>query len=110
MITQKIISYNDKELIVNQSDLKSNWIVIHNGKLLLKCEENKNKTGRVETINTIFEADTYQECLVEILSLKLIVEDENIAADLKLLETSTVKKETSFVNPLMLLSAININK
>ena len=104
MIYQNTIINGDKQLTLNCSDLNCNWILIYNQDLFLFLDNIKGKKGKLETCNSIFEASTKEECLAEIKKLRLKVEDEDIAADLKLLETPIVKKETN--TPLNLLDRL----
>lgn len=95
MIYQQTILNGDKQLTLNCSDLNCNWILIYNQDMFLFLDNVKDKNGKLETCNSIFEASTKEECLAEIKKLRLKVEDEDIAAELKLLEPPTVKKETN---------------
>ena len=89
MITQKTISVDGEELTLNCSDLKCNWILVYNNAEVLFIENVSNKNCTLETLNTIYEASTEQECLDEIKRLNLeykfpIVEEEvNLLEKLK---------------------------
>lgn len=77
MIYQKTIPLEDKQIIVNCSDLNCNWILVHNGDSAISIKEIEGRTGKLETCNTIFEASTKEECLAEIKRLNLkYVEDQ----------------------------------
>jgi len=72
MITNKTITVDGKQYNVNVCDLSSKWILVHNGIKALSCEENKYaSSGKLETINTIFEAATKEQCQSEATRLKL---------------------------------------
>ena len=73
MITQKTITVDGKTYTVNVSDLSSKWIMIHNGTKALSCDEVGVDTGKgkLETVNTIFEAASKDECRAESVRLGL---------------------------------------
>jgi hydrogenase maturation factor len=77
MITQKTITVDGKEYTVNVCDLSTKWVLIHNGTKALACDENeRNSKGKLETVNTIFEAATKEDCKVESTRLGLTGFDE----------------------------------
>ena len=72
MITQKTITVDGKEYTVNVCDLSSKWVLVHNGTKALACDEIAvTGKGKLETINTIFEADTKEACKDESIRLGL---------------------------------------
>ena len=71
MIYQKTIPIEDKQIIVNCSDLNCNWILVHNGDTALSIKKIEGRAGKLETCNIIFEALTKEECLAEIKRLNL---------------------------------------
>lgn len=75
MITQKTITVDGKEYTVNVCNMSSKWVLIHNGSKALACDETSGK-GKLETINTIFEAATKEDCKVESTRLGLTGFDE----------------------------------
>jgi hypothetical protein len=83
MITQKTINVKNQDYTVNVCDLSSAWILIHNGVKALTCNENGPKSGsaKLETINTIFEAATKDECKAEAIRLNLTGFDDLFSAD-----------------------------
>lgn len=94
MITQKTTSVEGQEFTFNCSDLKCNWILIHNGIKALIVEDVSSKNCKLETRNTIFEASSKEECIAEIKRLGLEYEylepetiqvssDEDLLAKLK---------------------------
>ena len=77
MITQKTITVEGKQYNVNVCDLSSKWILVHDGTKAQICKENADTTsGKLETINTIFEATTKEQCQAESVRLKLTGFDE----------------------------------
>jgi len=77
MITQKIITVDGKEYTVNVCDLSSKWVLVHNGTKATACDEIAvTGKGKLETINTIFEADTKEACKAESTRLGLTGFDE----------------------------------
>lgn len=112
MITHYTFQLNGEEHTINSCIIQKDYLLIHNREKVISLNFFDKKGIKVETTNTIFEADTYEECIVEILSLNLIVEDEDIAAELKLLELPVVKKETNapsnLLDNLLRLSAAKI--
>jgi len=77
MITQKSITVNGIEYTVNVCDLSSKWVLVHNGTKATDCNEIAvTGKGKLETINTIFEADTKEACKDESTRLGLTGFDE----------------------------------
>ena len=77
MITQKTITVDGKEYTVNVCDLSSKWVLVHNGTKALACDEIETTgKGKLETINTIFEAATKEACKAESTRLGLTGFDE----------------------------------
>lgn len=71
MITQKTTSVEGQDFTINCSDLKCDWILVHNGVKALIVEYVSTKNCKIETRNTIFEASTKEECIAEIKRLGL---------------------------------------
>lgn len=73
MIKQKTITVNGKSYTVNVCDLKSKWIMVHNGTKALSCDQTGIDTGKgtLETVNTIFESDSKEACRTEATRLGL---------------------------------------
>lgn len=71
MIIQKITLVGEQELTFNCSDLKCNWVLIHDNIKALIVEDVTTKNCKLETRNTIFEASSKEECLAEIKRLGL---------------------------------------
>lgn len=70
MITQRTITYNGEEILVNVSDLKSPWVMIHDGSKVLRTYESSG-VGQLETKHTIFEAASKEACEAEATKLGL---------------------------------------
>ena len=71
MITQKITSIEGQDFTFKCSDLKCNWVLIHNNIKVLIVKDVQTKNCNVETCNIIFEASSKEECLAEIRRLGL---------------------------------------
>lgn len=71
MISQKTITVNNIQYIVNVCDSQSNWVLIHDDSKVISLTENINKSGIIETVLNIFEGSSKEECLREIKRLNL---------------------------------------
>lgn len=69
MVTQTKIG----NTLVNECDLSSAWVMVHDSKKVISCTDTSGKlaTSRLRTINAVFEADSREACAAEAARLKL---------------------------------------
>jgi predicted RNA-binding protein with PIN domain len=72
MKSTKNIIVNGNNITVNTSDMDCEWIMVHDGTKVLCCHKMLSSgSGILETIHTIYEGNSKEQCKNEALRLNL---------------------------------------
>lgn len=98
MITTRKITVGAEDITIYETSKDQSWRLVHDGSTLLALFQSEGITG---TKNTLFEADTRNECIAEAQRLGLAGLDEWIAKDTSdqlaaAYRTDKVESETPF--------------